>query len=76
MPRFIAIFLLLLALTPTLTTIWETEGASLDPDGQPRPHEGSSLDPNGSRAEEGGSLDPSGQPRTDNGGSLDPDGRT
>lgn len=69
MPRFTAIFLLLLALaqalagTPALTAIWEMEGSSLDPSGQPR-------------TDEGGSLDPSGQPRTDEGGSLDPDGRT
>lgn len=69
MPRFTTIFLLLLVLaralagTPTLTAIWEMEGSSLDPNGQPRPNEGSSLDP-------------SGQPRTDNGGSLDPSGRT
>jgi hypothetical protein len=76
MPRFIAIVLLLLALTPTLTAIWEMEGASLDPSGQPRPHEGSSLDPDGSAADTGASLDPNGQPRTDNGSSLDPSGRT
>jgi hypothetical protein len=76
MPRFIAIFLLLLALTPTLTAVWEEEGSSLDPSGQPRPHEGSSLDPDGSTVDTGGSLDPNGQPRTDEGGSLDPDGRT
>jgi hypothetical protein len=76
MPRFTAIFLLLLALTPTLTAIWEREGASLDPNGQPRLHEGGSLDPSGGRADTGSSLDPSGQPRTDEGGSLDPDGRT
>jgi hypothetical protein len=75
MPRFIAIFLLLLALTPTLTAIWETEGASLDPNGQPRPHEGGSLDPDGSTTDTGGSLDPNGS-RADEGGSLDPSGRT
>lgn len=62
MPRFTAIFLLLSILTLPLTAIWEMEGASLDPDGKPRPHEGSSLDPDG-------------QPRTDTGGSLDPNGR-
>lgn len=67
MPRFTAIFLLLLVLaralaeTPTLTAIWEMEGSSLDPSGQPRPTEGSSLDPNGSTADTGGSLDPNGR---------------
>lgn len=82
MPRFTAIFLLLLALaqalagTPALTAIWAESGSSLDPSGQPRPHEGSSLDPDGSTADNGGSLDPSGQPRTDEGASLDPNGRT
>lgn len=61
MPRFTAIFLLLLALTPTLNAIWEMEGSSLDPSGQPRPHAGSSLDPSGSRIDEGSSLDPDGR---------------
>jgi hypothetical protein len=62
MPRFTAIFLLLSILTPTLTVIWEMEGSSLDPSGQPRLHEG-------------GSLDPDGQSKTDEGSSLDPNGR-
>lgn len=67
MPRFTAIFLLLLVLaralagTPTLTAIWAENGSSLDPSGQPRPNEGSSLDPSGSTADEGGSLDPNGR---------------
>lgn len=67
MPRFTTIFLLLLVLaralagTPALTAIWEMEGPSLDPNGQPRPNEGSSLDPDGSTADNGGSLDPSGR---------------
>ena len=67
MPRFTTIFLLLLVLaralagTPTLTAIWEMEGPSLDPDGQPRLHNGGSLDPSGSTADEGGSLDPNGR---------------
>ena len=48
---------------PTLWTfvkaLWEDNGSSLDPDGQPRPNSGSSLDPSAT-ADEGGSLDPSG----------------
>jgi hypothetical protein len=82
MPRFTAIFLLLLALaqalagTPALTAIWAESGSSLDPSGQPRTDEGGSLDPNGQpRVDEGASLDPNGQPRTDEGSSLDPSGR-
>jgi hypothetical protein len=51
---------LLPALWGLLTRIWEENGSSLDPSGQPRPDEGSSLDPSGSTADEGGSLDPSG----------------
>jgi hypothetical protein len=81
MPRFTAIFLLLLVLAqalagpPILTAIWEREGSSLDPNGQPRPNEGGSLDPDGSTADNGGSLDPSGS-TADEGSSLDPSGRT
>ncbi|MEA2558705.1 MAG: hypothetical protein QOH06_209 [Acidobacteriota bacterium] len=49
---------------PTLWTfvkaLWEEEGGSLDPDGQPRPNEGGSLDPSGSTADEGGFIDPDG----------------
>jgi hypothetical protein len=40
--------------------LWEEEGSSLDPSGQPRPNEGSSLDPDGSTADNGSSLDPNG----------------
>ncbi|MFP5285997.1 MAG: hypothetical protein ACLGI9_09695 [Thermoanaerobaculia bacterium] len=40
--------------------LWEAEGGSLDPSGEPRPTNGSSLDPNGSTADNGGSLDPAG----------------
>jgi hypothetical protein len=67
MPRFTAIFLLLLALAhalagaPALTAVWEMEGSSLDPNGQPRINEGSSLDPSGATADTGSSLDPSGR---------------
>lgn len=43
-----------------LRAMWEEEGPSLDPDGQPRPNEGGSLDPSGSTADTGGSLDPNG----------------
>ena len=49
---------------PTLWTfvkaLWEEEGSSLDPSGQPRPNNGSSLDPNGGTADNGSDLDPSG----------------
>jgi hypothetical protein len=67
MIRFTPIFLLLLVLAralagaPVLTAIWAENGASLDQNGQPKPHEGSSLDPSGSTADNGGSLDPSGR---------------
>jgi hypothetical protein len=69
MPRFTAIFLLLLALAlahalagaPALTAVWEMEGPSLDPNGQPRVNTGSSLDPSGATADEGASLDPDGR---------------
>jgi hypothetical protein len=40
--------------------LWEENGSSLDPRGQPRPNEGSSLDPSGSTGDEGSDLDPSG----------------
>lgn len=40
--------------------LWEEEGGSLDPSGEPRPTNGSDLDPSGSRADEGSSLDPDG----------------
>lgn len=43
-----------------LRAVWEEEGSSLDPDGQPRPNTGSDLDPDGSTADTGGSLDPNG----------------
>ena len=32
-----------------LKSVWEGEGSSLDPFGQPRPNEGSSLDPFGGK---------------------------
>lgn len=51
---------LLPALWGFLRSVWEREGSSLDPNGQPRPNEGSSLDPSGSTADEGASLDPNG----------------
>lgn len=51
---------LLPALWGFIRSVWEKAGASLDPDGQPRPNEGASLDPSGSTADEGSSLDPSG----------------
>jgi hypothetical protein len=50
----------LLKLWSFVKTIWEANGGSLDPDGQPRPSEGGSLDPDGSTADEGSDLDPSG----------------
>lgn len=65
--RWIPIFLLLgvlshaLAKAPTLTAVWAENGASLDPDGQPRTDNGGSLDPSGSTADEGPSLDPNGR---------------
>jgi hypothetical protein len=40
--------------------LWEENGGSLDPDGQPRPNEGGSLDPSGSRGDTGSDLDPDG----------------
>ena len=40
--------------------LWEENGGSLDPDGQPRPNEGSDLDPSGSRTDTGSDLDPDG----------------
>lgn len=40
--------------------LWEENGGSLDPNGQPRPGAGSSLDPSGSRGDTGSDLDPSG----------------
>jgi len=51
---------LLPALWGFLRSVWEKAGASLDPDGQPRPNSGGSLDPSGSTTDEGASLDPSG----------------
>lgn len=51
--RWTTIFLLLallapaLAKAPTLTALWAGNGASLDPNGQPRTDEGGSLDPDG-----------------------------
>lgn len=56
-----------------LRSVWEEEGGSLDPDGQPRPNEGSSLDPSGSTGDEGSDLDPDGS-TTDEGSDLDPNG--
>ena len=84
--RILAVLLLLLTLTPTLSwagqceeprgeflksglltrlwsfvrVIWEQEGASLDPNGQPGLDEGGSLDPNGGTSDSGSSLDPNG----------------
>jgi len=47
-----------------LARLWEKNGSSLDPDGQPRTGQGAeaggSLDPSGAPNEEGSSLDPSG----------------
>lgn len=40
--------------------LWEENGGSLDPDGEPRPTNGSDLDPDGSTADEGGFIDPDG----------------
>jgi len=40
--------------------LWEEEGSSLDPSGEPRPNEGGSLDPSGSTADTGSDLDPDG----------------
>ena len=40
--------------------LWEENGGSLDPDGQPQPTNGSSLDPSGSTKDEGSDLDPDG----------------
>lgn len=51
---------LLSTLWSFVTSLWEEEGSSLDPSGQPRPGEGGSLDPNGSSTDEGSDLDPSG----------------
>lgn len=51
---------LLARLWSFVKAVWEQEGGSLDPDGQPRPNEGGSLDPNGSTTDSGGSLDPNG----------------
>ena len=49
---------------PTLWTfvkaLWEEEGSSLDPSGEPRPGAGSDLDPSGSRGDTGSDLDPNG----------------
>jgi hypothetical protein len=51
---------LLSALWSFFKGVWEAEGGSLDPNGQPRPNEGGSLDPSGSTTDNGGSLDPDG----------------
>lgn len=51
---------LLTTLWSFVKAVWEQEGSSLDPDGQPRPNEGSDLDPNGNTADEGSDLDPDG----------------
>ena len=51
---------LLPALWGFLRSVWEKEGSSLDPSGQPRPNNGSDLDPSGSRADTGSDLDPDG----------------
>ncbi|HWM90625.1 MAG TPA: hypothetical protein VN493_07650 [Thermoanaerobaculia bacterium] len=51
---------LLPALWGFLRSVWEREGSSLDPSGQPRPNGGSSLDPSGSTTDTGSDLDPSG----------------
>lgn len=64
---------LLARLWSFVRVVWEQEGASLDPDGQPGLNEGGSLDPNGSTADEGGFIDPDGS-TADEGSSLDPDG--
>lgn len=64
---------LLPAIWSFLRALWEEEGPSLDPSGQPRPNEGSDLDPNGSTVDAGSDLDPDGI-TVDTGGSLDPNG--
>lgn len=51
---------LLPAVWSFLRAVWEEEGPSLDPDGQPRPNTGSDLDPDGSTTDEGSDLDPNG----------------
>jgi hypothetical protein len=50
----------LLKLWSFVKTIWEANGASLDPNGEPRPTNGSSLDPSGSNTDNGSDLDPDG----------------
>ena len=50
----------LLKLWSFVKTLWEENGSSLDPNGEPRPNEGSDLDPDGSTADTGSDLDPSG----------------
>lgn len=41
--------------------VWEAEGGSIDPDGQPHPNNGSDLDPDGRATPDNGSdLDPNG----------------
>jgi hypothetical protein len=51
---------LLPAMWGFLRAVWDEEGSSLDPDGQPRPNAGSDLDPDGSTTDEGSDLDPNG----------------
>lgn len=45
------------ALWTFVKALWEEEGSSLDPSGEPRPGAGSDLDPSG---DSGSSLDPDG----------------
>jgi hypothetical protein len=42
-----------------LTAIWEKEGSSMDPNGQPQSDAGSQMDPNG-QPKEGSQMDPNG----------------
>lgn len=64
-----------------VTAIWEKEGSSMDPNGQPLSDAGSSMDPNGT-PKEGSQMDPNGKPlsalppssTTEAGGDMDPNG--
>jgi hypothetical protein len=64
-----------------VTAIWEKEGSSMDPNGQPQSDAGSQMDPNG-QPKEGSQMDPDGKPQsvpppsstTDAGGDMDPNG--
>lgn len=51
---------LLSTLWSFVAALWEEEGGSLDPNGQPRPNEGGFIDPDGKSTDEGSDLDPNG----------------